>query len=395
MSARRAILILGMHRSGTSALTRVLNLCGAAIPDDVLPPNAANETGYWEPTAVVSLHDELLARAGSVWTDPFEFPPEWFQFEAGEAYVDRLAAVVRNEFGDSPLIAIKDPRACRLVPLWLRVFDRLSIEPLVVLMVRHPLEVAASLERRDGLETPAALLLWLQHVLAAEEATRACRRVFVSYGQLLDAWPAVIDRIEQQLGVPLPEPRYAGTPAAEAVTQFLTPSLRHSRLSRAELDNHPAVTPLVRTVYDWHLRAIDDASAVDPAVIDRVRGELRNLEAAWVPHVREQHRRLVEAGETRAKVLDERIAALDADLADRDRRITGLLADRKETEERWQARQAQWNARERTLEASLAEVTQRACDLHDMKLAMERSPFWRLRTWLRRQQSRLTRSAVR
>src|SRR5688572_11653374 len=57
--AQRAILVLGMHRSGTSAITRVLNLAGAFLPGPFAAPAPDNETGHWESTAVVAVHDEL------------------------------------------------------------------------------------------------------------------------------------------------------------------------------------------------------------------------------------------------------------------------------------------------------------------------------------------------
>ena len=68
---RKALVVLGMHRSGTSALARVLSLRGAALPRQVLPPNAGNEKGYWEPERVVALNERILQSAGLAWNDAF------------------------------------------------------------------------------------------------------------------------------------------------------------------------------------------------------------------------------------------------------------------------------------------------------------------------------------
>jgi hypothetical protein len=68
---RRAILVAGMHRSGTSALTRMVNLLGAALPEDLLPASRGNELGHWEPAKIVELHDKMLESAHSGWDNVF------------------------------------------------------------------------------------------------------------------------------------------------------------------------------------------------------------------------------------------------------------------------------------------------------------------------------------
>src|SRR5689334_24554693 len=204
MSTAQTLLVLGMHRSGTSACTRLLNLCGGQLPADLLPPNAANVTGYWEPTSIVALHDALLADAGSAWDDPTEFPASWLASPGGQGYVERLVDILRSQVSGGPLMVVKDPRACRLVPLWRQALACVQREPVMLLVVRHPLEVAASLERRDGMPVSQALLLWLEHVLAAEESSRGDRRLIITYDQILSDWRAVMARVETALGIALP-----------------------------------------------------------------------------------------------------------------------------------------------------------------------------------------------
>ena len=88
---RRAILILGMHRSGTSALTRVLSLCGGTLPQRIIGPNLDNPTGYWEPPEIVDIHNEMLAAAGSSWDDPAEFSLSWLDSAAAQPFISRLS----------------------------------------------------------------------------------------------------------------------------------------------------------------------------------------------------------------------------------------------------------------------------------------------------------------
>ena len=116
-----------MHRSGTSAVARVLGLCGATLPRGALPPNEYNETGYWEPEAVVCLHDELLAALGSRFDDLNALPAGWHLSPLVAAYAPRLGQVLEEAYGDAPLWVIKDPRLCRLLSLWRVVLDELGV----------------------------------------------------------------------------------------------------------------------------------------------------------------------------------------------------------------------------------------------------------------------------
>ena len=70
VAPRRALLVMGMHRSGTSALARVLSLRGAELPAHLMPPNHGNASGYWEPAPIVAINDEMLEYFGSAWDDP-------------------------------------------------------------------------------------------------------------------------------------------------------------------------------------------------------------------------------------------------------------------------------------------------------------------------------------
>jgi hypothetical protein len=189
---RRAILVPGMGRSGTSAISRVLNLLGAAIPGAVMPPQPDNPTGFWEPLDVVDLHDRMLAAIGLPWHAIVETPEAWFQTEPARAFGGEIRALLERHAADDDLLLIKDPRANRFLPLWTAALAALDIEPLFVIPIRNPLEVAGSLAARDGLATPYSCLVWLRAMLEAERHTRGYRRSFVDYAALLSDWRATI-----------------------------------------------------------------------------------------------------------------------------------------------------------------------------------------------------------
>ena len=179
---RRGLLVLGMHRSGTSALTRTLNLVGAQLPSRLLEPGFDNVTGYWESADLTDVHDRVLEWAGTSWEDFAAFPASWHASDVAESFRQEILAVLERDFATSPLFVIKDPRICRLVPLWTSVLERIGVEAVFLIAFRNPIEVAESLKVRDGFHPAKSLLMWLRHVIDAERNLSE-----------------VVDRIEAQL----------------------------------------------------------------------------------------------------------------------------------------------------------------------------------------------------
>src|SRR5262245_58923765 len=199
--ARTALLLLGMHRSGTSALTRVFNLLGADLATNLLPPRADNPRGFWESRELMELHEQILATGNTSWDDWTRFDPAWYESPFAEVYKTHLTAYLAREFGDSTLFAVKDPRMCRLLPLWRDVLRGLGIEPRVVITLRHPWEVAQSLKGRDGFSRAKSYLMWLRHVLDALRDSAGVPRCVVSYDAFLRDSRGATQAIARRLGV--------------------------------------------------------------------------------------------------------------------------------------------------------------------------------------------------
>lgn len=213
-----AILVLGMHRSGTSALTRVLNLCGVDLGTRLMPPaEGNNELGFWEHVDAVEIHERLLTQLGRSWSDPRGLPPGWLESPAAATAIERIKALVQAEFAGSRLWAVKDPRTCRFVPLWTRALGELGIEVRLLFALRHPEEVGASLARRDGLSQAESCLLQLNHFFDAALASVGHARCAVTYASLLDDWRGCMRRIGAELSLELP----ALDAAAAEVERFL------------------------------------------------------------------------------------------------------------------------------------------------------------------------------
>src|ERR1700722_18178452 len=80
---RAAILVLGVHRSGTSSLAHLLNVLGATLPEEVMGPACGNPLGHWEPMRLMEINEEILSSIGRSWPDPRPIPAGGFRSKGG------------------------------------------------------------------------------------------------------------------------------------------------------------------------------------------------------------------------------------------------------------------------------------------------------------------------
>ena len=229
---RHAIVILGMHRSGTSALAGVLNLLGVDLSENLLPPMNDNPAGFWEHRDIFRIHEELLQALNSSWDDMRSLPAEWWNSETAQKYKREIRNVLERDFAGSCFWGLKDPRMCRFLPLWRPLLEQTGNKPYFLIIVRHPLEVAASLDRRNGFAKGKSCLLWLKHLIEAENGTRDALRVFVTYEGLLSDWRKLLSRVQTSFGLRWPVTLKKAAPKIEA---FLDDSLRHNKIDDSVL----------------------------------------------------------------------------------------------------------------------------------------------------------------
>ncbi len=318
---RIAYLVLGMHRSGTSAVTQLLGLAGADLPRNVMPGDEHNAKGYFEPWKIAIFNGERLRAAGSAWDDIFTFPFRPLPHPDEQVWLKRAKALFEEEYGGLRHPLLKDPRVSVLAPLWRHALDDLDIGARAVIPVRDPLAVAGSLSRRNGFPLEKSVLLWTAYMLSAEAHSRDLPRAFVGYDALLSDWRGEAARIEAAHGAPLP--RLDDAAAAE-IDRFLTPDLRHNAAG-GELEALGWAGELTASVYGW-FRAAAAGAAPDPAPLQAAARELlrRREETGMLisPITRDLDATRVELLETRQKLEFEQ------------RRMT---ADRAELEAGWRA----------------------------------------------------------
>ena len=270
-AARTAYLVLGMHRSGTSAVTQVLALAGAGLPRNVMGGDEHNARGYFEPWKIALLNDERLRAAGAAWDDVFAFPFRPLSTKAERGWLNRAQVLFAEEYGDDSFPLLKDPRVTVLMPFWRTVLEELEIGARCVIPVRHPLAVAGSLGRRNGFAPEKSVLLWSAYMLAAEAYTRDLPRAFVSYDGLISDWRSEVARIEAAHGAPLPK---MTDEAARAIEAFLTPELRHNAGDGGLADLGWAGA-LTARVLAW-FEVASTGAAPGPAALADAAAELRS-----------------------------------------------------------------------------------------------------------------------
>lgn len=293
------VMVLGGHRSGTSATAGVLCLSGVDFGTNLTPPREENPHGFFEHDDVWKLHERLLQAIGVGSDEIRALPKEWCESHVAKRTADEIFSVVSREFSSLPLWGLKDPRLSRLFPLWPGICGRLGAEPRVVISLRHPLESALSLVRRNGFDLSHSLALWLRYMLDAERATRGYRRALLHYPDLLADWREAVGRLNCMLDLGLPAP---SEQQEKDITSFISIDLRHHRAGRSWVSS-ACPTPFgewCEEVYQAMLIGPDGAGA---ATLDNVAAALEDLEcragAFWAPvnHRNGEIRRLSAAVE--------------------------------------------------------------------------------------------------
>lgn len=229
--AKKCIIVLGYHRSGTSALTGALYQLGVNLGSEYL-------IDLYENKKIVDINSELLRRMDSEWDDIYPLPKDFWQKDYLKTYDEKIIEIVQREFGRFTLSALKDPRMCLLLPVYLPVLRKLNIEPLIIIPLRNPYEVAGSHRKRDGFSLEKSLMLWTKHILQAEYHSRGFLRYFFYFNDLLQNPQQVFDEIGRQFGITFPRTIEA---AADDLAGFLKPSKKHHNLTTAStnLDGLP------------------------------------------------------------------------------------------------------------------------------------------------------------
>ena len=285
-NTKDAVVVLGMHRSGTSAMARVLSLAGAQLPASTMPPGLGNPAGHWEPRDIADFNDRIFADLDSGWHDPFGPRGLRRRKLPNARYLAEAQDILLKNYGESSPIVLKEPRLSVLFDLWIEALNNRQFKPCYIIMVRHPFEVAASLKARDSFLENKSIILWTTYMLTCELNTRDANRIFVSYDDLLENPEAILDKVESQLALNLPRRTWDSLLETQ---EFLRRDLKHHDLvgARPELPGFGEVTRF----YDF-LKAASQGEPWNADVSAEVAAWLEELEAAVGPMLKQTERQL-------------------------------------------------------------------------------------------------------
>jgi len=251
----RLVVVLGMHRSGTSALTRSLPVLGVSLGDNLLPPvEGNNPTGFWEEREIYDLHNEMLQSLGGEWDDLGLIAADDLARWQREGFFSRAVELLRSRTTMHAWYGVKDPRISALLPFWQMVFAQCGLDVRYLISCRNPMSVARSLQSRDGHEMARGYFLWWKHYALAISGTEGRSRLFVEYDSLLEDPEIEVKRIARFLGAEM-------KPAAweEYRERFIDSGLRHTVFAADNLNSDQACPDMVSQMYRELQRACMDA----------------------------------------------------------------------------------------------------------------------------------------
>jgi len=182
----KIICILGMHRSGTSMLTRILNLCGLSLgkSEEMFTPTYHNQKGHWENNRFMEINIEIIrffSNKISDWNTRITFPENWQKIQKIKNIKKRAIKLVKDFDSRYQSWGWKDPRNCITLPFWQEILgNRLKY----IIVLRQPIDIANSLLKRNNYPVTQGLLLWDKYMTNAITFTNNLSKYFIVSEQL-------------------------------------------------------------------------------------------------------------------------------------------------------------------------------------------------------------------
>lgn len=396
------ILVVGMHRAGTSAVTRCLNLMGAYFGPEGIETgaNIENPKGFWERRDIRRINDQVLQGSGHEWDRVVGFDVATIPSERRIELLDTAKRIILGMDGHRPWV-LKEPRFCLTLGFWRELLE----VPVVVLVHRHPTEVAKSLKERNGFPLSFGVALWEHYVHAALRGSQGLPRALVFHRQLMTDPLKAVARLHSDLtGYGVEGLRI---PSEQAIRAFIDPGLYRQRCDSIEEQ------AILNTAQRQLLSSLDDGSAITSecsvspspfsldimtSVIDardawnaRKEGE-QQLEAANKALTRarddlERQNRWLEASKAKRiemekanDLLRQKIATLEKSVSDQ--RIE--LETVNQQQEVFRKAKIEWESQKAVLKLRSDELREEKSELEDklrvqvINLATHTHRFWKL-----------------
>jgi len=254
----KCIAVLGMHRSGTSVVTKALEILGVNLGQNIIPVAGDNKKGFWEDSSIIELNDRILALAGMTWFSVSEYPFALLESEEGRALEKEALELISSRLNTYPLWGFKDPRCSRLLPFWQNIFAKLNITLSYLVVLRNPLDIAASLKKRNDFKLAMSQHLWLVHTFQNLKLFKNNEVCFVSFDDFLSTPEEHLQRFSRCFNLSIDE-----TALTSFADDFISPDLRHSYSSNDDLMIRPGIFPFVQKLHLILSKIADSTTDLD------------------------------------------------------------------------------------------------------------------------------------
>ena len=334
------IVVLGMHRGGTSAMTRGLRAVGATFGENLLDPHEHNPKGFWEDKDILDLDMEMLQVIEQDWDHIAPLEASHVELLRRQGYFLRAVELLRTKTKNIPVFAFKDPRVAKLMPFWQEVFSHCQFNTRYLLAVRHPLSVVNSLVKRNNFRVERSYFLWLSQMLGALANTNGEKRILVDYDRLLLDPAKELTRIARSFALVVDQAELENFAA-----NFLDQGLRHTCFALEDMELDTNCPRLVSDVYRQLLEVASDRLALDdPSFQERLNqwtkewqefsalmrladsvcddNDTANLRLYQSEHAVSQQEARISSLQASLTEHEQRIISLQANLADRDAQLS-------------------------------------------------------------------------
>jgi O-antigen biosynthesis protein len=277
---KKLFVVLGMHRSGTSAITRGLQVMGIELGDRLMQVDEGNnDKGFWEDLDINALNVEMLSALNNDWHHLSLINNDDWGLLKQKGYFDRASELLRQKTLHTDLFGFKDPRMSKLLPFWKDVFNQGNFAVHYILALRHPLSVALSLAKRNGIDIEKSHFLWLTHTIRSLSEIAGGSYIVVDYDRLIQGAGHELQRMADkfQLRVdPAEFERYQ--------SEFLDERLRHTVFTYDNLMDHERSFTFLKDVYAT-LTKLTEGTPMDEKTLRKITGiweaELEKLKVSF------------------------------------------------------------------------------------------------------------------
>lgn len=244
---KKIILVLGMHRSATSMTTEILSSYGLYVgnSEDLWEPAQDNQRGYFENKYAVQLNDKILYEHGMHWATV----EKKFINDVRTNYTNEIDDILKNmlkKAQEKQVLLLKDPRMCLVEPVWKKQIRLLGLEEHIVMVFRHPYEVAMSLQIRDKIHFVYAMKIWFYNNYCALCSVAVCDTpvLVLNHDEYFVAFEKQKKKIENFL-------KWTGV--NNRLDEIIDVTLRHNKVSKIHEKIDVGLNEMVLELYQYLL----------------------------------------------------------------------------------------------------------------------------------------------